>query len=279
MQGASHHYTLIYNASGEQTFDTVKGIGPCIKALEPTLETLVKDFLRHQQRHLSANLDAESDASCQLWRLPSGDVLVELTFERPPELASHWPRLLSFQQQTASFLHSLLVDPFGSSFFDRALAHAIDLIPAAQAGSLLRRMADDRFHYVATVGFDINALRKVSFDDSEVYFSFNERATSFVVPNIDAANVSLDERRNTILREEGNVDRIRSTLVVPLTLEGRAVAFFTLDNFDDRAAFSSDDQQIAETFASYAAVIMRFLGPQRSLQTDPLQLALRHTAP
>lgn len=249
----------IYSPDAERLFVDDAASQLDLVALEPTLQSLVADVVRHQQEHLSVNLDVDSGLSCQVSRLPSGDVLFKLIFGGSVPEAHFSARLATFQQHSTMFLQHLLGGPVGSDFFDAALGHAIKLIPAAQTGSILRRGPDDRFHFVASAGFDVNLLQEVSFNDDEVYYSFNHRSTSFVVTDIDTVNVELDERRNTILREVGRADHILSTLVVPLTVDDRATAFFTLDNFDSETAFTPDDQRLGEMFAVHVGVVMRLL--------------------
>ena len=168
-------------------------------------------------------------------------------------------RLLTFQEHSATFLNSVLRDPAGPNFFEEALRHAVELIPAAQSGSILLRGSDDLFHFISAHNFAMEDLAEVTFNDKEVFFGFDPTSDSFIVDNIELINNQLDEHRQDILKNVGKADEILSTLVVPLTVDERAFAFFTLDSFESRTAFTPDDQTLAEMFAVNVAVVIRLL--------------------
>ena len=183
----------------------------------------------------------------------------EMVTAEPKSTASklYESRFQAFQKHSATFLRKVLSEPIGSEFFTEALKHAVEMIPAAQAGSILHRGPDSLFYYVATYGFDAEKLKAVTYNQKEVFFGFDQQFEPFVVRDIDTVNEELDDERLSIIREAGRADEILATLVIPLTIEDSTVAAFTLDNFDAKNAFSEEDVSLAEMFAVHVAVGMK----------------------
>jgi len=165
------------------------------------------------------------------------------------------------------------------AFFERVLDHAVALVPGVQAASLVVRR-DDGFHFAAAVGFDVERLRDVRFSIDEVLSDVGGDGRAVVIRRPGLRNLDvLDPRRAALLRANGDVDRIRVSLAVPVVLAGEVTAAFRLDSFDDEMAFDDHACALAEAFAHHIGAVLQRLRWQeasaRTLRELRLQNELR----
>lgn len=133
---------------------------------------------------------------------------------------------------------------------------ALQCIPGAQRGSLLT-LADDKLRYRATVGYDLEQLRGVTFPAERVFEAFLPNGRSAQVysyaewdtTNLDPANVA-------ILREHGGIALIRSSLVTSILVGGRPFGTLVLDNLHSHAPFPASARALAELFADHAGTLI-----------------------
>ncbi len=162
--------------------------------------------------------------------------------------------------QLIEFLRGTLnADDVSPDFFQNVLIKTIDLIPEAQAGSATLLQDDGLYHYVATSGYDLKELSKVTFAyDSLSYMVKNADKKSFIIRDLAKLHsADLDKKSAKILRSKGRAAEIQSTLVLPIKLMGKIVATLTLDNFDDEHAFDNNAKNIAEVLGLEIAIAIK----------------------
>jgi diguanylate cyclase (GGDEF)-like protein/PAS domain S-box-containing protein len=152
---------------------------------------------------------------------------------------------------------TLLSCPGGGIGYDLILQHAIATVPGAEAGSVVVRGDDGRYRYAAARGFDLEALRDVTFGAREILSDVAADGRAVVIRdplrrNGDVLPPELHDR----LREAGAVDRIRATVAVPIVLDGEVVATFRLDAFGDADAFDAAACRTAEVFGDQVAWVL-----------------------
>ncbi len=150
-------------------------------------------------------------------------------------------------------------------FYQRLLEVAVDIVPAAQAGSMqLAIDGGSKFRFIAAVGFDLEKLKLTTLDKAYLFRDI-ETPKAQVVHSIGQKAKSLDGQY--WMDAVGRADEIKSTLSTPVIVDGKTVAFWALDNFDNADAF---DDTALETMT----VMAQFLGgllARRQLESQLLE--------
>lgn len=151
------------------------------------------------------------------------------------------------------------------SAYQLILKKAVECVPHAQAGSLLLR-ENSKFRFVAAVGFDLSRLTELIVSEEELS-EWVHRAEYFVRKNpYELDKEMLNHERLQIFVEHGALKKIKSTLVVPVRIEGRLEILFNLDNFESEEAFTEEDVQIARLFANHVGLLLRRLKLENQLK-------------
>lgn len=161
------------------------------------------------------------------------------------------------------------------------LLAAVQTVPGAEAGSLLLRRGK-KFHFRATVGYDLKALEPFSFRDADMLYWQHPELLAWdsseprIFTKKDAEQKQILENSNLPepFRQAGRVDDIQSNLYFPIVYQGQVLAVLNLDNFHDADAFAADSLEAARMFGPPVAVLLRerryrYLLERDSL-TDPL---------
>jgi diguanylate cyclase (GGDEF)-like protein len=157
------------------------------------------------------------------------------------------------------------------------LLAAVQTVPGAEAGSLLLRRGK-KFHFRATVGYDLKALEPFSFRDVDMLYWQHPELLSWESsePRIFSKN---DTGQKQILgnsaspetfRSAGRVDDIQSNLYFPIVYQGQVLAVLNLDNFHDADAFANDSLEAARMFGPPVAVLLRERRYRHLLEKDSL---------
>jgi diguanylate cyclase (GGDEF)-like protein/PAS domain S-box-containing protein len=173
--------------------------------------------------------------------------------DRPvaPELA---PRQV---EALLEVTRALLRRPAAEGTFGFVLAQAVAVVPGAEAGSVVVRGDDGRFRFVAAVGFDLEALREVSFDEADILADVAPDGRAQVIREPDRRNAEvLSPERYRTLRDAGDTGSIKATVAVPVVLDGAIVATFRLDSKSDPDAFDAVACRAAEAFADQIALVL-----------------------
>jgi putative nucleotidyltransferase with HDIG domain len=143
-------------------------------------------------------------------------------------------------------------------FEARLLAHAVEMVPGADAGSLLVRGEDGRLRYRAAVGYPLERLAPVSFAVEELAAHLDGGAPQRVRYRLPAG----DPRRATLERH-GRAGDLRATLAIPVELNGELRAVLNLDALRADDAFDAAARELATVFASHLALVLERLELER----------------
>lgn len=164
----------------------------------------------------------------------------------------------NFHQKILEVYRELLSEGLSNSTYDRLLQTALSCIPAAQAGSITLLHSDNRYHFVATAGYNLMALQQVALDPAEpLTLSGHSKATIFTADDLAKLNQSLDRPRRQVLEDHGRAHLIQSLISSPVYVGGVRRAYLYLDNFDSSQAFGDLDLQMAEEFAAQVGLLLQ----------------------
>ncbi|MEN3009123.1 sensor domain-containing diguanylate cyclase [Pseudothermotoga sp.] len=151
------------------------------------------------------------------------------------------------------------------SAYQLILKKAVECVPNAQAGSLLVRK-DSVFHYIATVGFDLSRLSNVVMLEKEISQWVQQHDYLIRRRPYEIDEKILDQERLKTLVEGGGLKQIKSTLVVPVRIEGQVEILFNLDNFESEDAFNEEDVQVVTLFANHIGLLLKRLKLEEQLE-------------
>lgn len=144
------------------------------------------------------------------------------------------------------------------------LEKAVEIIPGAQAGSVLIKNGD-YYEFAACVGYDFTQLSKVKFKPEELAQNIDGQVKIITrLDKFDSEKI-MDERQE-ILVKYGRISEIKAMLSVPIIVENEAVAFFNLDNFENENAFNEFSIRIATVFANQVGVVFERIKLEKELQ-------------
>lgn len=195
--------------------------------------------------------------------LDDGSVVVQLV-----ELVGHNNEDDAVEQQRA--FRSALIElselshqPIDDAdFYDQLLCRAIEVVPGAQAGSILvREPGTDDFHFAAANGFDLAQLKTRSLSKNEM---FRDLETPQASINHDLASMELDPAQAEWLATAGRIQDIVVNVSAPVHIAGEPTAFISLDNFDDRDAFSETSVEMTTVLGSLIADLVH----RRQLESE-----------
>lgn len=141
-----------------------------------------------------------------------------------------------------------------ADFYDRLLSRAIEVVPGAQAGSILiRELGTDDFRFAAANGFDLALLQTRSLSKDEM---FRDLETPQASINHDLASMELDPAQADWLAAAGRIQDIVVNVSAPVHIAGEPTAFISLDNFDDRNAFCETSVEMTTVLGRLIADLM-----------------------
>lgn len=167
-------------------------------------------------------------------------------------------RQTRFQEASLELLISGLKEPLSpEEVLQKALALAIKVVPAAQAGSATLLHPEGYFRFVAAHGYDLEALRKVRLYPQEP-LSLSQHIQAKVFTQADTArfNRRLDPEQRAILEGPGRASAIQAMLVTPVVVRGKPRAYLYLDHFERSDAFDALDLQHLEGLAHHVAWLL-----------------------
>lgn len=166
----------------------------------------------------------------------------------------------------------------------RLLDGAINLVPGAEAGSLLVRRGD-AFRFEAIVGYDAERLANVELTEEDLlrWYAAGRDGYRMGEPRMVTTNektglspfsLGMSSLHGTPLRTAGRVDEIVANLCVPVSDQGIIVAVLNLDSLRNRDAFNDDDVEVAKGLQPLIGFALRDAESRRNLElaasTDPL---------
>lgn len=148
--------------------------------------------------------------------------------------------------------------------YQTLLERAIEIVPGAQGGTVLVR-ENDRYVYVASAGYDLKELSKISFSAEEIaQWSSNEFFIRTGLKKYDESAVPVDKLE--ILKTAGRIGDIKSTLIVPVKIKSQTMLLFNLDNFEREDAFWDESVELARLFANHLGMVLEKINLERQLK-------------
>ncbi|MGB9821711.1 MAG: sensor domain-containing diguanylate cyclase [Pseudothermotoga sp.] len=148
--------------------------------------------------------------------------------------------------------------------YQTLLEKAIEIVPGAQGGTVLVR-ENDRYVYVASAGYDLKELSKISFSVEEIaQWSSNEFFIRTGLKKYDESTVAVDKLE--ILKTAGRIGDIKSTLIVPVKIKSQTMLLFNLDNFEREDAFWDESVELARLFANHLGMVLEKINLERQLK-------------
>lgn len=164
---------------------------------------------------------------------------------------------------------SKLLSGQSENIYQDVLEGAMKIVPGAQAGSVLVR-ENDRFVYVAAVGYELEELRKVTFsvEEEEEWVRRDKSHLIFMGEDImryydDAV---LKDERVDFLGKVGGIKKIKATLVIPVRIKDELMLVLNLDNFERNDAFDENSIIMAKVLANVLGIIFSRLELENQLR-------------
>ncbi|WP_448531284.1 sensor domain-containing diguanylate cyclase [Pseudothermotoga sp.] len=164
---------------------------------------------------------------------------------------------------------SKLLSGQSENVYQDVLEGAMKIVPGAQAGSVLVR-ENDRFVYVAAVGYELEELRKATFsvEEEEEWVRRDKSHLIFMGEDImryydDAV---LKDERVDFLGKVGGIKKIKATLVIPVRIKDELMLVLNLDNFEGNDAFDENSIIMAKVLANVLGIIFSRLELENQLR-------------
>ncbi len=227
-----------------------------ILLLPPVDVMAVQDWLRQlREAHPRITVAALADESLTPLLRSSVALL-------PPDRAA-WERLLTlwrapsdWPQQLGPFfldLASMLFTEFDlDSLLQRIVEQAVQLIPTAEAGSLLL-LEGEGFTFKGLVGYSSH-LKEVHLPADHYFVPALARGEVVRVHEISHQDRELlPADVGAALREHGRTQEIFETLAAPFVVNGQLLGYLTVDTFG-RRVFDEAAEEVLRLFASLASI-------------------------
>lgn len=164
---------------------------------------------------------------------------------------------------------SKLLSGQSENVYQDVLEEAMKIVPGAQAGSVLVR-ENDRFVYVAAVGYELEELRKVTFsvEEEEEWVRRDKSHLIFMGEDImryydDAV---LKDERVDFLGKVGRIKEIKATLVIPVRIKDELMLVLNFDNFERNDAFDENSIIMAKVLGNMLGIIFSRLELENQLR-------------
>jgi diguanylate cyclase (GGDEF)-like protein/PAS domain S-box-containing protein len=184
-------------------------------------------------------------------------------------------RFIKLQKVIIDITSEVLQQDSTESSYQRLLERAVEIIPGAEKGSILIKENGDGFAFAAAVKYNLNELKKVTFNKNELVQGMKKEIR--IIKDF-GINDRLDEERRNILYKAGQVKKIEAMLSVPIVVNNKTVAFINLDNYRMENAYNDESIQIAKIFGNAVAAIFQKLSLEKELkeQRDRLKVLSTH---
>jgi PAS domain S-box-containing protein len=166
-------------------------------------------------------------------------------------------RLASQQQALLDIFKDLSSELKPEILFQRIIERATEVIPNADAGSLIVPKGDV-FVYAAAVGFDIKKLQDYTFTRKD----FLEHQSRSQIERLSAEESAAIGHKNFPLSyeqvaEAGRFDEIKCTLRATLYAGDDVIGSINIDSLTKTDAFTDEDEQTLLLFANQAAIAIQ----------------------
>jgi len=128
------------------------------------------------------------------------------------------------------------------------LEQGLKLFPQAQQGAaLIYNFETERYHFVASVGYNLDVFKNISMTVDEIESSFSDLSDE-VIKGIYIIHRNENSEKDIVF----NPTKSKSILAMSISLEGQLAGFLIFDNNSSSDAFSRSDAQKLSRFRSHA---------------------------
>jgi len=171
---------------------------------------------------------------------------------------------IGYRRTLVELMAEMLAAELDDRFYQRLVERAVELVPGAQAGSMLLWNAGSvAYRYVAATGLDLDALRQIRMTP-EILGRSQPPRIERVAPFDRDAELEPDVLR--AIESAGRFSEIVMSLSVPIRAGGEVRGFLNLDTFEDPSAFDDAAIEVAGALATQVAVALQRLELQASLR-------------
>lgn len=178
--------------------------------------------------------------------------------------------LMKIQQAIVELMSEYLKKRKIEELYQLLLEKAVEAIPNAQAGSVLVKKGN-KYVYVASVGYDLEKLSKVTFPVSKTG-KWLEKDSIKRADDIMGIDQKLPKENLEILINAGRLKEIKCSMSFAVEIEGEPVVIFNLDNFEREDAFNEETRELARIFAMYFGVMFEHATLEEELEKERIYL-------
>lgn len=203
----------------------------------------------------SPRLNAFDLNDLRLFRAIAAELAVAL---ENAELFQTEHRLVTQQKALLNVFADLNTELTSETLFQRIVERAIEVIPEAEAGSLIIQRGDE-FVYAAAVGFDLQKLQPLTFARDKFLECQPPLRTAERLSQADLIELSKKcfQVSSYQLSKALRLNEINCTLRTTLYTGDNIIGSITVDSLTKKNAFTEEDKQILLLFASQAAIALQ----------------------
>ncbi len=175
--------------------------------------------------------------------------------EQLREEQSSFIRQVQFRTNLSELIEKSLAGDDGhgnDSFYQMILDSAIQGIAGAEAGSLLVRQRDNKFHFTAVNNYNFEALKDIVLEEGELHFDATS-SSPMLTYNVD--NSDLENKKQEGLDQ--NLSELQVSLSIPIHNNDKLIALINIDNFYDKTIFTEETVHLAQVFSRHIAALWK----------------------
>ncbi len=198
-------------------------------------------------------------------RLRTEERMAHQLFKQALRRSSALKAIIDFMQK---ILGSELLS--ADSMYQEILEAAVNIVPRAQAGSLILKEGDFLV-FRAAVGYDLTQLRRVKFNPKIILQPLDKNVR--IVRGFGEYNSkNMPKEDYEILSKFGRVNEIKASISLPIVINEEVLGFMVLDNFENEDAFDEESLQLAQLFSNITGVLLEHMTLQAKLEEQKRNL-------
>ena len=163
--------------------------------------------------------------------------------------------LVKLQNTFIKLVSEIVKSGIEEETYSRILKMAIEIVPGVQAGSVLLRDGDC-YRFAAAIGYDFSLLKKITLKEEELLQTGTHDIG--IIRNLKQQNErNIDDDRSYVLNSAGRTEEINEMLSIPIIIDSRVVAFFNLDNLENKPKITTESIKMARLFSDVMTAIMQ----------------------
>lgn len=203
----------------------------------------------------SPRLNAFDQEDLRLFRAIAAELAVAL---ENAQLFQTEHRLVDQQKALLNVFADLNTELTSETLFQRIVERAIEVIPRAEAGTLIVRQGED-FVYAGAVGFDLHALQPLTVAHDRFLACQPPPRSAERLTQAEMIELSRKYFQTHIqtYRKARRLDALHCTLRTTLHAGENVIGSITVDRLTKDDTFSEEDEQLLLLFASQAAIAIQ----------------------